>query len=133
MNDKVIRFGALFGMMAVISGAFGAHGLKNLVDDHSLEIWNKAVLYQFIHAIALVLIGILCLNYNNKLLNAGAVLFGAGILMFSGSLYILAIRNIISFNIDWAGPITPLGGIAFIAGWGCMFAGSQKKYMLFKN
>ncbi|RMG55303.1 MAG: DUF423 domain-containing protein [Gammaproteobacteria bacterium] len=102
--------GALFAALAIMTGAFGAHGLENRLDAHHLAIWHKAVDYHALHGLALVLIGILQ-RQGTVVAPAGWLLLG-GILLFSGSLYLLAITNI-----RWLGMITPLGGLSFIAGW----------------
>lgn len=101
-------------MMAagIMLGAFGAHALKNKLSAYSLNVYNKAVFYHFIHALGLFVIGWLSTQTNDpKIHIAGFLLFG-GILIFSGSLYALALTDI-----KWLGAITPLGGLAFIAGW----------------
>ena len=127
MNSSIIRIGAVFAMLSVILGAFGAHAIKDSVDVHSLEIWNKAVSYQFIHAIALMLCGMLCIGYIERNIKRSAVFFTLGIILFSGSLYILTFRNQISVNVNWIGPLTPLGGISFIIGWILLFVATGKK------
>ncbi|MEP7071925.1 MAG: DUF423 domain-containing protein [Verrucomicrobiota bacterium] len=106
-----VRIGALFCFLAVGLGAFGAHALKNMLAAHqSREVWQTAVLYHFLHALALILLGF---HQANRL---SCYLFAAGIILFSGSLYGLALTNA-----RWLGPITPLGGLCFLAGWVCLF------------
>ena len=117
MNNLILRLGLFLSMCAVILGAFGAHALKKMVDLPSLEIWHKAVLYQFIHAFALLICGMLCHSYRLVQIKRAAVMFTIGIVLFSGSLYILTFAKVSSVNLLWAGPLTPLGGLSFIAGW----------------
>jgi uncharacterized membrane protein YgdD (TMEM256/DUF423 family) len=107
-----IRIGAVLCFLAVALGAFGAHALKSLIERNGmLEVWNKAVLYHFIHAIALFVLGL------STVTNRGVFwLFCAGIFLFSGSLYAMALTNL-----RWLGAITPLGGICFLAGWAWLF------------
>ncbi|HEY4655927.1 MAG TPA: DUF423 domain-containing protein [Cyclobacteriaceae bacterium] len=106
-------FGSLSGMLAVMLGAFGAHGLKDqLLSTGRLESFNLAVEYQFYHSLALLLTGILMRLGATGQLSAAALGFAAGIVIFSGSLYSLSI-----FDVSWPGAITPIGGICFIAGW----------------
>ncbi len=104
----MIRIAAALCFLAVALGAFGAHSLRSTLETHGmLDAWNKAVLYHFIHAIALLALAL----YGT--INRGAwwLLF-AGIFLFSGSLYLLALSNV-----RWLGAITPLGGLCFLAGW----------------
>jgi len=102
--------GALLGALAVVTGAFGAHGLEGRLDAHHLAIWHKAVNYHALHALALVGIGLLQRGGTPPTL-AGWLLL-AGILLFSGSLYMLALSGQ-----RWLGMITPFGGLSFILGW----------------
>ena len=106
----MFRIAALLCFLAVGLGAFGAHWLKPTLEAHGLvDVWNKAVLYHFIHAIALFVLA-LCGTANR---GAWWSLF-AGILFFSGSLYMMAL---IPQARGWLGAITPLGGLCFLAGW----------------
>ena len=102
--------GALLGALAVITGAFGAHGLEGRLDAHHLDLWHKAVDYHALHALALVAVGLLQRNGSTPAL-AGWLLL-TGILLFSGSLYLLALTGL-----RWLGMITPFGGLSFILGW----------------
>lgn len=100
-------------MLAVALGAFGAHALKaRLLASGRLDTYNLAVEYQFYHALALLAVGLAAQNTPSTLLRSAAWCFLGGILIFSGSLYILSI-----FDVPMAGAITPIGGTAFIAGW----------------
>lgn len=106
-------FAAVSGMIAVMLGAFGAHALKEqLTSTGRLDTYNLAVEYQFYHSLALLLTGVIAQYGKTKQLSIAAVSFKAGILIFSGSLYVLAI-----FDIPKAGAITPIGGIGLITGW----------------
>ena len=99
---------------AVAAGAFGAHGLRNRLDAYSMSVYEKAVFYHFLHAIGIILVALLARTNAISLSgqSRAAALFFAGILIFSGSLYALALSGM-----RILGAITPLGGIAFIAGW----------------
>lgn len=114
MNARnIFVTGALAGMTAVALGAFGAHALKErLTTSGRLDTYNLAVEYQFYHALALLLVGLAAQHEPSRLLRAAAWCFAGGILVFSGSLYILSV-----FDIPVLGAITPIGGTAFIAGW----------------
>lgn len=108
----LILLGALNGALAVALGAFGAHGLKNRVDAAMLDIWSTASHYHFYHALSLLLVGLLARQFGgNGVVAAGWILF-AGMLVFSGSLYILVLSGQ-----KWLGAVTPLGGVALIVGW----------------
>lgn len=108
MNVPLVRLAAVLGFLAVALGAFGAHALKETLSANATtEIWNKAVLYHFVHTLA-----ILALAALPEVSRWSAWLFLAGIIIFSGSLYLLALTNI-----RWLGAITPIGGLCFLAGW----------------
>lgn len=110
---------SFYGFTAVMLGAFGAHSLKNKLDTYSLEIFNKGVQYQFYHVVALLAVAILAQKIQTKMLLYAGWSFTAGILLFSGSLYLLATRAILHTEslTPILGPITPLGGMCFIFGW----------------
>ncbi len=103
--------------LAVAIGAFGAHGLKPHLDTYGLDIYKTANFYHFIHGIALFITLILGKNLSNKSLNGIFYIFILGIVLFSGSLYVLSLKSILSSIPGWFGAITPLGGLCFIAGW----------------
>jgi len=108
-NTTALRLAACLGLLAVALGAFGAHGLKELLARNAtLAIWEKAVFYHFVHAVMLFI-----LAQRSSFPIGPWLCFLAGIVIFSGSLYLLAITNV-----RLLGAITPLGGISFIAGWG---------------
>ena len=118
----IIQLGSVLGLLGVGIGAFGAHGLRAKLEAAGrFDTFETAVKYQFYHALALVLVGIISqLLANNpaalKTLNWSAYSFAAGILIFSGSLYILCLSGI-----TWLGAITPLGGLLMLAGWALLF------------
>lgn len=110
---------ALYGVLAVILGAFGAHALKEKLDAYQLEIFNKGVQYQFYHVIALFAVVFLAEKIQPKTLTFAGWFFSVGILFFSGSLYLLATRSLMGTDAltPILGPVTPLGGLCFIIGW----------------
>ncbi len=114
---RATRMAAALGFLAVALGAFGAHGLKPLlVQNGTAEIWEKAVFYHFIHTVMLFLVA-------DKKQYAGAWWsFLAGILIFSGSLYLLAVTNM-----RWLGAITPFGGLGLLLGWAWLMVAAGKK------
>lgn len=108
----LLVLGALNSALAVMLGAFGAHGLKARVDATLLEVWGTASQYHLYHALALLVVGLLARQLGaSGLLVAGWILF-AGMLIFSGSLYVLVLSGQ-----KWLGAITPLGGLTLIVGW----------------
>lgn len=111
--------GALLGAVAVAAGAFGAHTLKSFLTADQLHTFDTAVRYHFYHVFAILVCGILALKYPGLRFALAGKLFLAGIVLFSGSLYLLACRDILnlgSFS-RILGPVTPLGGLFFIIGW----------------
>ena len=115
MNSNAKRFlslGAINGALAVILGAFGAHGLKGNLCEEMLEVHHTGVEFHFYHTFALLSIGLLASRNASRLLAASGWLFTAGIVLFSGSLYALSISGI-----RILGVITPVGGLLFIMGW----------------
>jgi uncharacterized membrane protein YgdD (TMEM256/DUF423 family) len=122
MAKVFITLASLSGMLAVAFGAFGAHALKNRLDDYAMGVFQTAVQYHFYHSLALLAVGIIALNYPQAaLLRSSGWLFTLGIVVFSGSLYMLSFSGL-----RWLGAVTPIGGLAFIAGWGCLAAASWK-------
>ena len=116
MTKTFFIIGAILGGLAVAFGAFGAHGLKSIVTPERLETFETAVRYQMYHALALVALAWAISQWPQQagLLVVAGWLFVAGVVVFSGSLYILVLSGI-----GWLGAITPLGGVAFVAGWLC--------------
>ena len=126
MNKRIILTASFFGFVAVLLGAFGAHALKALVDEPSLEIWQKGVDYQFYHTFALLYLSTFA-RYRNKLINIAYFCFTFGIVLFSGSLYLLATRTILHLDfVNLIGPLTPIGGLLFVLGWIMLFFAAFK-------
>jgi uncharacterized membrane protein YgdD (TMEM256/DUF423 family) len=124
MLKKTILFGSAFAATAVIFGAMGAHAIKQLVRAELLTTFETAVRFQIYHALAILLVAALADKLNPKLVKPTVFLFGLGILLFSGSLYLLSLRELLDIeNYKWLGPITPLGGVCLISGWICLFIG----------
>lgn len=110
-----IMLGAVNGFLAVAFGAFAAHALRNLLSSGLLEVFQTGVEYQGVHALALLAVGILGRDNRDRALNLAGWAFATGIVLFSGSLYLLALTDI-----RWMGAVTPLGGTAFLLGWGAL-------------
>ena len=117
MNKNFLITGSLAGAIAVMLGAFAAHGLKKILEPDLLQVFETAVKYQFYHAFALLATGTLFQHFPSKALRLSGNLFTAGIFLFSGSLYLLSFIKHQQINANWVGAITPLGGVCFIAGW----------------
>ncbi len=115
MDKRFLFIAVLLGALSVGIGAFGAHTLKDYLTAQSLTTFETGVRYQFYHVFALALTGILYKYYPNKKIQLAGNLFIAGIIFFSGSLYVLALFGTDHFK--WVGAITPAGGVFFIAGW----------------
>lgn len=111
-NRNTLLSGAIFMALAVLLGAFGAHALKNSLPAEMLAVYKTGVEYQFYHAIGLLIIGLLGFQLDSKWLRRSGLLLAVGILLFSGSLYVLALTGI-----KVIGAITPIGGVSFVAGW----------------
>jgi uncharacterized membrane protein YgdD (TMEM256/DUF423 family) len=129
MNKTFLQIAALLGALSVILGAFGAHGLKQVLDENGLKIFETAVRYQFYHVFALALTGVLYKEFGSKYLYYAGWMFIIGIIFFSGSLYILTFKTAVHIaGLNWVGPITPIGGLFLIIGWICLaFAVSAGK------
>lgn len=104
--------GSIFAALAVLFGAFGAHGLKSRISAEDLIIFETGVRYQMYHALALILLGLITMNPNTPITNLTFGLFVTGIFIFSGTLYLIPLTGL-----RWLGAITPIGGTALIAGW----------------
>lgn len=116
MNKKILITGAILGLLAVLLGAFGAHGLENYVDSESIDSFATGVRYQMYHAIVCIILG------NMSIIGDSAkkrifYLFVGGITLFSGSIYLLVIDEILGISLSSIGFITPLGGFLLILGW----------------
>jgi uncharacterized membrane protein YgdD (TMEM256/DUF423 family) len=122
MAKLFITLASLSGMLAVAFGAFGAHALKGRLDAYASGVFETAVQYHFNHSLALLAVGVIALNHPQAaLLKSSGWLFFIGIVIFSGSLYLLSLTGV-----RWLGAITPLGGLAFIGGWACLAATGWK-------
>ena len=121
-------FGAIFALLAVILGAFGAHGLKSQIAEARLESFETGVRYQFYHALGLLLIHLLQEKTSSKLLSMAGWFMVGGVILFSGSIYLLATRDLLGIeNVSWLGPITPIGGLLFIVAWIMVVIAALKK------
>jgi uncharacterized membrane protein YgdD (TMEM256/DUF423 family) len=128
MYKQALTAGALLAMVAVILGAFAAHGLKDILPADKIDTFQKGVTYQFYHSFALLVVGIIYAYYPAGLLKTSSIMFILGIVFFSGSLYLYPLLEVKNVNIPViARLITPLGGLCFIIGWLLLFLGIIKK------
>ena len=124
MNQRnTILSGAIFGCVAVMVGAFGAHALKELLAATGrVDTYELAVRYQFYHSLALLFVGLLMTQFGSKFLRYASLSFCVGIILFSGSLYVLSLTGKTIL-----GAVTPFGGLFFILGWVFLMLGVGKK------
>jgi uncharacterized membrane protein YgdD (TMEM256/DUF423 family) len=115
VERRFFVLGAVFALIGVAAGAFGAHELKSRLTPDLLAVFEVGVRYQLVHALALLAVAWAMTRWPGKAATWAGILFSAGIVLFSGSLYLLALTGVRAL-----GAITPLGGVAFIAGWGCL-------------
>jgi len=124
-NIKILRIASISGAVSVILGAFGAHTLREQLSAEALQVFETGVRYQFFHTIALFICGILADRF---LTYRAAKFFVAGIILFSGSLYLLSARSLLGIEgWTWLGPITPIGGLMLILGWVSLFVAFKPK------
>lgn len=118
MYKAALTNGIVFAMLAVILGAFGAHGLKSYIMPDQLQTFETGVRYQMYHGFALLAVGIVYRSFPFKQLRIATILFIAGILLFSGSIYLMtALKVAGEVGIRQLGMVTPIGGLCFVAGW----------------
>ena len=120
-SRRLLLLGSAAAMLGVLLGAFGAHGLKAHVPADLLAIYDTGVRYHLVHALGVLLVASLSIVIDSRLLRLAAWCLLAGIVLFSGSLYALALTGVRSL-----GAITPLGGLAFVLGWALLFAGVRR-------
>ncbi len=127
MHKKFLIIGSLLGALSVALGAFAAHQLKAVVSADVIQIFETAVKYQLYHALALLATGILLQQFPVKQLRWAGSLFITGIILFSGSLYVLCFIKHQQIPATWVGAITPFGGVCLIAGWILLAVGVNHK------
>jgi uncharacterized membrane protein YgdD (TMEM256/DUF423 family) len=115
MDRTFLLIGALAGFIGVALGAFGAHGLRSRLSADMLAVFETGVRYQMYHALAILIVALAAARLDGWLIRAAGWLFTGGIVLFSGSLYALALSGITVL-----GAVTPIGGLAFLAGWACL-------------
>jgi uncharacterized membrane protein YgdD (TMEM256/DUF423 family) len=126
MNKKIIITGSIFGMIAIILGAFGAHALKNKLSIAELTTFETGVRYQMYHALFLLLLTTIP-DLSQKTKQSVYYLVLLGVLLFSGSIYLLATNRLTTFDFKIIGPLTPVGGILLVAAWMLIIINFLKK------
>lgn len=126
MDRKIISTGAILGMIAIVLGAFGAHALKKVLPIEQLSTFETGVRYQMYHALFLLFIGMID-KLSQKAKKTIYYLVLSGVLLFSGSIYLLATNSLTSFDFRVIGFVTPVGGLLLILGWGVLFYNFVKK------
>ena len=125
LDKRIVVTAAFLGALTIAIGAFGAHGLKQLIDAEAITSFETGVRYQMFHVIVLLVIGLTGpISTTTKKWVFWFFIFG--IILFSGSIYILALKEILSFDVKSLWPVTPLGGLSFILGWLCLGYGLLK-------
>ncbi len=128
MHKIFVVTGAVFGAVAVALGAFGAHGLKQIVPAETVQTFQTGVQYQMYHALALLIAGLLYEKCSQRFIKFAGTFFIIGIILFSGSLYLLTtFKATETVGLEKFGLITPFGGVFFIAGWLCLFISAVKR------
>lgn len=127
MKRNTLLKAAILGGTAVILGAFGAHALKEVLLPEQLSSFQTGVHYQLVHAVVLLFLALISSNGNQPYFLRATQFFFWGVVLFSGSIYVLTLKNLLT--LDWlrfVGPITPVGGTLIIVGWGCLLLGAIK-------
>src|SRR5690349_8137895 len=128
MNKSFLSVAALLGVLSVVLGAFAAHKLKQMASSETVSVFETGVRYQFYHVFALLIVALLSERFHNRWMIWAGNCFITGIILFSGSLYLMTALQIAeSSHAKIAGPITPIGGLFFIAGWIFLWLGVSQK------
>lgn len=127
MHKGFIKAAAILGALSVALGAFAAHSLKQHISDDAVSVFETGVRYQFYHVFALLFVAIFYKESDKKFIRWSGILFITGIILFSGSLYILTyLKGAVVSGYNWIGAFTPVGGLCFILGWIFLFIGAAK-------
>jgi uncharacterized membrane protein YgdD (TMEM256/DUF423 family) len=124
-TENSIKIAILFCLSAVILGAFGAHALKEVLSESQLNSFQIGIRYQFFHGLAILIISLNSKQFTDRLSNIIKIM-SAGIILFSFSIYLLNIQDLIGFSMSYLGPITPIGGLLLITSWIGLFFSVKK-------
>lgn len=126
MNKQIILTASFLGLLAVVLGAFGAHGLEGKISEYQIGTWKTANQYHFYHTLALLFLSTFS-RAKNASIRLSFLAFTIGIVLFSGSLYLLSVRSLIGIeSVSVLGPITPIGGLFFMVGWIGLFVAAVR-------
>jgi len=117
MDKTKFEISVIIGALGVIAGAFGAHALKAVLTSDQLNSWKTAVLYLFIHVLLLLILSGGAIKGDKKVISQSWTAIAVGILLFSGSIFLLSLQDVLGIDLSLLGPITPIGGVCFIGGW----------------
>ena len=120
MENKYFKIGVIFALLSVILGSFGAHLLKDLLSETELSSFKTGVRYQMFHALGIIILSLNQDKFTDKL-NRVLQIMSFGVILFSFSIYLLSLQNILSISVSFLGIITPLGGLFLITSWGLLF------------
>ena len=126
MNKTIAATGIGMIMLAIILGAFGAHALKEVLTPERLASFETGVKYQMYHGLAFLIVGLLADRFNFSVKSFFTVAI-IGIVLFSGSIYLLAMQDVLGIKMSFLGPITPLGGVLLITSWGMLLVKTVRK------
>ena len=126
-TENSIKIAILFCLSAVILGAFGAHALKEMLSESQLSSFQTGVRYQFFHGLTILILSF-NMNYFTKRLSSIIKIMSAGIILFSFSIYLLNIQDLVGFSMSYLGPITPIGGLLLITSWTGLFFSIKNKH-----
>ena len=124
-TENSIKIAILFCLSAVILGAFGAHALKEVLSENQLSSFQTGVRYQFFHGLTILILSF-NVNYFTERLSSIIKIMSAGIILFSFSIYLLNIQDLIGSSMSYLGPITPIGGLLLITSWIGLFFNTKK-------
>lgn len=124
-TENSIKMAILFCLSAVILGAFGAHALKEVLSESQLSSFQTGIRYQFFHGLAILILSLNSKQFTNRLSNIIKIM-SAGIILFSFSIYLLNIQDLVGFSMSYLGPITPIGGLLLITSWTGLFFSIKK-------
>jgi uncharacterized membrane protein YgdD (TMEM256/DUF423 family) len=127
MRKTFLRIGSLLAFLAVILGAFGAHALEALISADQLNTFETGVRYQFYHAFAILIVGLAGYFRQTNLLRWSGWLFLTGTVLFSGSIYLLSMKELFAIPTSILGPVTPVGGTILITAWALFFISTFQK------
>ncbi len=133
MRKMFLRTGSILAFAAVALGALGAHALKGFLSPEQLQSFETGVRYHLLHSLAILIVSVLIHFGKKKGLIYAGWLFTAGIVLFSGSIYFLSLQDTLSIDLSFLGPVTPIGGVLFMAGWVSLFISTYQSSLAYHH